>query len=1051
MSCTPLPLPQTMSEVVEVDFMCMALRSFSDLDEKAKESLENAQLINLHMNDLTNLKGLKTLTTLTSLNLSSNSFRSSNIPELCLLPNLISLDLASNYLEDIVDMPFLPQLQRLSLAYNRVKSLDGIENCSGLLRLDVRSNLISDFLPGMAALSSLPFLVHLDLDDSTSRHSNPITSEYTENIDPIMRLAPDLEFLDGRQVVDWPGYNKSSSAMLEEVKTPKFDKLYQRFKPHDKSVPNNSPDGESSHADVNTEISSENKGQDGNGDNDDNRTLTDGNGNNDDNRTLTDDSGKDVESQRTQRKFISTSTSPIFGALPVIFRDQATSPQVLYDEDTDKSILAMRELTKKLDANLQNKKSVAMTTSPPTSSSTDVHDVNCWDVGGQFSSVPFRKPYMTQAQRKQERLIKPQPGPFVSLSELEEEMKVPLSQHALNKKTTDLGLLNNEDSIDVENIERGGDDRGTKSQDDMKHIISCHSIMKFVSNLRWRRLHQAMMKLWVNAVQPLPPPPPPTTVDQADGSFVIGSLDEPIDAGTQTEEPNLSTFPTLQRELDIVESRYVLQEKEFRAKFLEMELKYKNDIAFKTQLAEAAEKKRVHSMLHLNEEISKLKVEMAEIEDKRGTENDNLIGAKKDLEEQLTISRDKNTHLEDHISDLGAQLSEANVQLSEANVQKREFAAEVTALRDELKSLREQNNDELVQAKSKVESLQESLRVANEALSSERELHSGQNTELIHVVREQSGEIEKLIAAKDDAIKISTGYEKTIGVLKAQNEKLLENVETLRNENIDKIRYLEDKIERQRDTLYELRNVATELRDSREIAIKKSRDLEIALQLSDERVRETKINSDNTNRALNEKLLQLEKDFSSLSIVNGQVAMNPVKCSELEAKIQELEAALKIKGTILDDQSQVITSLKDQKLEMESKLKESVNIIETLDEDIRGLKKIIKDNDAQLEKKSMLELDLRKLIKELSADVLTYDDNLKFDVESEDDDDDDDDDDAGNDGNDCDDEVDNISGEESAIEVDVDDNDHNDDDDGGGDIEVDYSDMDIHENQELDG
>ena len=135
---------------------------------------------------------------------------------------------------------------------------------------------------------------------------------------------------------------------------------------------------------------------------------------------------------------------------------------------------------------------------------------------------------------------------------------------------------------------------------------------------------------------------------------------------------------------------------------------------------------------------------------------------------------------------------------------------------------------------------------------------------------------------------------------------------------------------------------------------------------------------------------------------------------------------------------------------MESKLKESVNIIETLDEDIRGLKKIIKDNDAQLEKKSMLELDLRKLIKELSADVLTYDDNLKFDVESEDDDDDDDDD-AGNDGNDCDDEVDNISGEESAIEVDVDDNDHNDDDDGGGDIEVDYSDMDIHENQELDG
>ena len=117
---------------------------------------------------------------------------------------------------------------------------------------------------------------------------------------------------------------------------------------------------------------------------------------------------------------------------------------------------------------------------------------------------------------------------------------------------------------------------------------------------------------------------------------------------------------------------------------------------------------------------------------------------------------------------------------------------------------------------------------------------------------------------------------------------------------------------RQREALFELRNVATELRGSREIAVKKLREMEIALQLSKEQAEQTKLKSDDTNRALNDKLLQLEKDFSSLSIVNGKVAMNPLKLSELEAKVQELKH-LKIKSTILDDQNLAIKTLKDQK------------------------------------------------------------------------------------------------------------------------------------------
>ena len=50
-------------------------------------------------------------------------------------------------------------------------------------------------------------------------------------------------------------------------------------------------------------------------------------------------------------------------------------------------------------------------------------------------------------------------------------------------------------------------------------------------------------------------------------------------------------------------------------------------------------------------------------------------------------------------------------------------------------------------------------------------------------------------------------------------------------------------------------------------------------------------------------------------------------------------------------------------MNFESKLKESMSIIDALDEDIRGLKKIIKDNEEKLKKKILMEIDLRKLIR----------------------------------------------------------------------------------------
>ena len=986
-----------MSELVEVAFMGMSLNSLSDLDEEGKKSLEDAQLINLHMNNLSNLEGLRTITTVTALNLSSNSFTSTNIPELCLLPNLTTLDLASNYIQYVHDFPFLPQLQTLSLAYNKIKSLDGIESCSGLIKLDVRANMIANFVPGLSALNSLPFLVHLDLGGVRERHSNPITPEYTKNIDTILRLVPDLEFLDKKQVTNWPSYSETSKTMFQEVKTPKFDKLYERFKPPNTAVLTNELDKNNESIErpeippLENDVEFPQK----------HVTYTeihpddDINAKNDsaDNEVMVQIKLNDKDDGNTHYKSATTSTvstSPMPKKMPVVLRDQATSPKFTYDQDTDSSIVAMRELTAKLDANLQTR-SIATATSPTLSASvisptvlTSENDNNCWNVESQSSSILVKQPVQFQKQLRRPQEWRPQPAPFLSLSELDKEMQIPLSHHAINTKKAnplddgDADMFMNSGTKD-ENVEEGNS-LSHESNKYTKYILPCSSIINTLNNFRRRRQYQVIMKLWANAMQPLTSPPPPT-VDEGEGSYMIGSLDDPTDTATQTEEPILSTFPNIQREVEIVESRYKIQEKESTAKFLEIELKYKNDLAYRTQLVEATEKKRLHSMLHLNEQIEALKTKMIEMKNVHDEGTEKLIEEKESLEEHLVTSRNENTCLKDKVSELQALLLEADQQ-------KHNSAIEASTLREELKNMRNHDNDEVILLRSKVKSLEDSLNTSNEALSNERRSYSDQNTQLIHIVREQSGEIERLIAAKDDAMKVKMDDEKNIELLKAENQHLIESIKTLRIENIDKIRYLEDKVNRQRDALFELRNVATELRDSREIEMKKSKEMELALQLSKEQARETKIQSDNINRNLNEKLLQLERDFSSLSIVNGKVAMNPIKFSELEAKIQELESALKIKGTILDDQNLAIKSLKDQKLEMESKLKESMNIIDTLDEDIRGLKKIIKDNEAQLEKKSLLEVDLRKLIKELSADVLKYDDNLKIDMSFDEDEDD---------------------------------------------------------------
>ena len=326
----------------------------------------------------------------------------------------------------------------------------------------------------------------MELGGVTEKKCNPITNKYTHNIDPILKLVSGLEVLDRKNVEDWASDDRTSE-ILEEVKTPKFDMLYQRFKPPDMVVRTNNTDinrgpnkllnlsvlktgGEFPHTNVvitDVPPSGKNKNEENEGKNEKNEEY-----NSSDNGT--------ANSTQIERKAASKAptSSPVSRISPVLHRDQATSPNFRFDEDTDHSIGAMQQLAAKLDANLLTK-SIATATSP-TISSKDIHyhDVDDSNVDNTREQQP---PLQHQSL--------PQPSPFLSLSELDKDMEVPLSQMNVSMETS----VNNDDIID--NI------LNRESLHFMQYISPCHSMINVLSNIRRRRLSQAMTRLCVNAVR----------------------------------------------------------------------------------------------------------------------------------------------------------------------------------------------------------------------------------------------------------------------------------------------------------------------------------------------------------------------------------------------------------------------------------------------------------------------------------------------------------------------------------------------------------------------
>jgi len=186
--------------MTEIDRIGASLVSVVEL-EASDPDLRACVALNLHCNRLTSLVGLPSplLTALTDLNLSSNEFTSCDLPELAFLPSLRSLDLSANRLTSLAALPFLPGVETLSVAYNLLTNVDGVEeNTPNLVVLDARGNNIGERYD----LFALPALLQLSELYLGGSQPNPIYTHPAEIVH-VFDTCSGLLTVDGRTVDDW--------------------------------------------------------------------------------------------------------------------------------------------------------------------------------------------------------------------------------------------------------------------------------------------------------------------------------------------------------------------------------------------------------------------------------------------------------------------------------------------------------------------------------------------------------------------------------------------------------------------------------------------------------------------------------------------------------------------------------------------------------------------------------------------------------------------------------------------------------------------------------
>jgi hypothetical protein len=167
------------------------------------EPIRKCTSINLHFNRLSNLVGLPILYYIKELNLSSNLFKSSDLPELTYLPSLTILDISGNMIHSVLLLPYLPQLSKLFIAFNPIDSFDTLyESAPNLVYLDIRGNNIHsiDNNEFISSISSLNQLTELVID---GKKLNGIITLHTKDIINIFTKCNSMQIINNKSVEEW--------------------------------------------------------------------------------------------------------------------------------------------------------------------------------------------------------------------------------------------------------------------------------------------------------------------------------------------------------------------------------------------------------------------------------------------------------------------------------------------------------------------------------------------------------------------------------------------------------------------------------------------------------------------------------------------------------------------------------------------------------------------------------------------------------------------------------------------------------------------------------
>ena len=427
-----------------------------------------------------------------------------------------------------------------------------------------------------------------------------------------------------------------------------------------------------------------------------------------------------------------------------------------------------------------------------------------------------------------------------------------------------------------------------------------------------------------------------------------------VDMEIQTDQATEDVFPEVaERVHKQCSDEFALREKELLRDFMQAELKLKNDLAFKTQMIEATEKKRVYAAVQLNEEIAKLRAELEEARTDGARCGESAMEAQAEAKKFLLLHTEavgEIAAMKERLRESDADRNEQKDLLRDSKENADLARAEVQRLTDIVATLNAQRTEEYNRAEKA------------------RELAENQQLELLSVLKDRVTDSDRISTLREAELHARMESERLLDSWKVRCQTATELYETLKTETSQRLQLLETKCEKQKRSLAEMRAVMKELKDVKTELSAKYQEAQHALQLSKEAEEATRNAAEKQSAALNDKLVYLEREFSSLSSL-GKTASNPQRVNELERKCSDLETSLRVKTTMLDDQNDAMRKLRERNVELEVRSREADRDMDALEEDIRGLKKIVADLEMQLDHKSTVEADLRRLVAKLTRDL----------------------------------------------------------------------------------